>query len=231
MEEMKFNLTPTELKAAEKSVYSQGGQDGVLEAIFNQIGHGSKLFYECGARDGIELSNTANLRLNHNWQGLLEDSDPKSGIVHKDQLLRANINYILTISFGFSSGISLFSLDIDGNDYWIWEEAKMAIASQNPRVVLIEYNSKFRNNESFVIEYNPEHKWEGDDYYGASLFALKKLGERKGYTLVYVVDRFDAVFIRNDLVSPDYIIPTLDELLPEPIIAHEKKSTKKWVIV
>lgn len=219
---MKFNLTIQQLKYSEKSVYSQGGQDGVLEAIFNQLGIKQGQFFDIGARDGKEISNTANLWLNHDWGGLRVDAEPLSAIVVKDLITRDNIN---DSKYRFGK-YELFNLDIDGNEYWVWEAMK-----DTPSVVVIEYNSKFRNDESYAIEYNPEHKWEGDDYYGASLLALKKLGDRKGYTLVYVVDRYDAVFIRNDLVSSDYVVPTLDELLPEPIIAHETKSTKRWVII
>lgn len=222
---MLFNLTYKELKAAEKSVYSQGGQDGILEAIFGQIGClPGGTYCEFGARDGIELSNTANLRINHNWDGLLIDAEPQSAIVKKEIATADNANSLLE-KYSVKA-VNYLSIDIDGNDYWIWKAM-----SNWPAVVTVEYNSKFKNNESYAIEYNPNHKWEGDDYYGASLSAFKKLGEQKGYTLVYVVDRFDAVFVRNDLVSPDYIAPTLDELLPEPIIAHDKISTKKWVIV
>lgn len=219
---MKFNLTPQQLKAAERSVFSQGGQDGVLEAIFNQKGIRKGRAVEFGARDGLECSNTANLRLNHGWKVLLMDSEPRSPVVKFAKIQPDNIDWLLC-DFYY---IDYISIDVDGNDYWIW-----GALTQKPRVVTIEYNSKFKNNESFAIEYNPDHKWEGDDYYGASLLALKKLGEKKGYTLVYVVDRFDAVFIRNDLVSPDYVVPTLDELFPQPIIAFEKVSNKKWVEV
>lgn len=220
---MKFNLTPQELKAAEKSVYSQGGQDGVLEAIFNQIG-GNKVFCEFGARDGEDCSNTAHLRINRGWGGLLMDTEPLSNIVEKEQIDAFNINLILEKYY--TPPLSLLSIDIDGNEYWVWDAV-----SNNAAVVAIEYNSKFKNTESYSIAYNPNHVWEGDDYYSASLLALKKLGIRKGYTLVYVVDRFDAVFVRNDLVSSDYVVPSLDELLPEPIIAFDKVSTKKWVEV
>jgi len=222
---MKFNLTYQELKAAERSVYSQGGQDGVLEAIFDQLGEeGDEYFIEFGARDGIELSNTANLRLNHWWGGLLMDADPLSDIVHKETVTKDNINELLN-KHDFTEA-DYISIDIDGNDYWVWD----AII-QEPRVLSIEYNSKFKNDESYAIEYSPNHKWDGDDYYGASLLALKKLGIKKGYTLVYVVDRYDAVFVRDDLIAPEYTAPTLDELLPAPIIAHEKISNKRWVIV
>lgn len=221
---MKFNLTIQQLKDSEKSVYSQGGQDGVLEAIFNQIGCGGKSYCEFGARDGVELSNTANLRKNFAWYGLLMDAEPLCEWVRKEIVTKLNINHLL--AYYKANEIDYMSIDIDGNDYWIWE----AIDS-SPRVVTIEYNSKFRNDESYAIEYNREHKWEGDDYYGASLLALKKLGIQKGYTLVYVVAQFDAIFVRNDLIAENYIVPSLDDLLPEPIIAHEKKSTKKWVII
>lgn len=148
------------------------------------------------------------------------DAEPLSDIVSKELITVENANDLI------SSELDLLSIDIDGNEYWIW---KSLIVS--PRVVIIEYNSKFKNNESYSIKYDPNHKWDGDDYYSASLLAFKKLGNIKGYTLVYVVDRFDAIFIRNDLISQDYKAPTLDELLPEPIIAHEKKSNKEWVIV
>jgi hypothetical protein len=221
---MKFNLTPKELKAAERSNKSQGGQDGVLEAIFSQIGEGDAYFVEFGAGNGLDSSNTANLRINHGWGGLLMDAEPTADIVKKENITANNINSILH-KHGVKE-IDYLSIDIDGNDYYVWN-----ILYKKPRVITIEYNSKFSNDESYTIEYNPEHKWEGDDYYGASLLALKKLGEKKGYTLVYVVDRFDAVFVRNNMISEDYIVPSLDELLTEPIIAFEKVSGKKWVVV
>jgi len=221
---MGFNLTKQQLDNCTKKVFSQGNQDGVLEAIFKQIGEGNKYFVEFGARDGVECSNTANLRLNKGWKGLLMDSEPLDEIVKEEIITKDNINSILEKYH--ADNIDYISIDVDGNDLWIWK----ALINK-PRVVTIEHNSKFRNDESYAIEYNPDHKWEGDDYYSASLLALRKLGWEKGYTLVYVVDRFDAVFIRNHLISPDYAMPTLDELFPEPIIAFDKVSDKKWVSV
>jgi hypothetical protein len=219
-----FNLTPKEIKAAEKSIYSQAGQDGILNLIFSQIGEGGKYYVEFGARDGLDLSNTANFELNHGWRGLLMDAEAAARGVKREMITKDNINSLLD-KYEVSE-IDFISIDIDGNDYWVWKAM-----NRNPRVVLIEYNSKFSNNESYAIEYNPNHRWEADDYYGASLLALKKLGEEKGYTLVYVVQQLDAVFVRNDLISEDYIPPTLDELLPKPIIAFKKKSKKTWVEV
>lgn len=128
---MKFNLTPTLLKASEESVFSQGGQDGVLWAIFGQIGDGGKSFVEFGARDGVDCSNTANLRINHGWHGELWDAEPLSGIVNKKYITKTSINRYIKHYLD----IDYLSIDIDGNDYWIWESLK-----NKPRVVTIEYN-------------------------------------------------------------------------------------------
>ncbi len=219
---MKFSLTHKELKAAERNVYSQGGQDGVLEAIFNQIGVKYGFCMEFGARDGYDLSNTANLQKVQNFVRILIDAEPKSAIVTQEFITKDNINEIVKPSYQ----LDYLSIDLDGNDYWVW-----GAIENKPRVVSIEYNSKFRNDISLAIEYNENHVWEGDDYYSASLLAMKKLGEKKGYTLVCIVSVLDAFFVRNDLIDENYVPPTLDELLPEPIIAHEKVSTKKWVTV
>lgn len=220
---MKFNLTTEQLKDCEKSVYSQGGQDGVLQAIFEIITTYRKVFVEFGAKDGIYLSNTANLRLNYGWYGLLMDAEPESEIVKKEMVARENINYLL-----YKYRIHAFdylSIDVDGNDYWIWKEI-----SDHPRVVTIEYNPKWAAHESKAIEYNPAHVWNRDDYYGASLLALKKLGEEKGYHLVHIVDTLDAVFVRWDLCDEEYAPPTVKELLPEPLVIFPV-SNKKWVDV
>lgn len=219
---MKFNLSHIELKVAEKSVYSQAGQDGVLEAVFNQIGEGCETAVEFGAGDGYHLSNTAYLK-DKGWVRVLMDIEPKADFVFKRNINADNVNEIFK---DIPKRIDYLSIDIDGNEYWIWQALE-----NKPRIVSIEYNSKFKNTESFSIEYNPDHKWEGDDYYGASLLALKKLGEQKGYTLVYIVSELDAIFVRSDLIEEGYVAPTLDELLPEPIIAHPIVSNKKWVEV
>ena len=218
---MKFSLSYQELKAAEKNLYSQGGQDGVLEAIFNQIGIEHYCCMEFGARDGFDLSNTANLET-RNIKRILVDAEPKSPIVQKAYITRDNINEIVKSSYQ----LDYLSIDLDGNDYWIWEAIE-----NKPRVVSVEYNSKFRNDISLAIEYNENHVWQADDYYGASILAFKKLGERKGYTLVCIVSMLDAIFIRNDLIDENFVPPTLDEIFPMSIVAHKKQSDKDWVSV
>jgi hypothetical protein len=217
-----FSLSHTQLRAAEKKVFSQAGQDGVLHAIFSQIGIKYYRCMEFGARDGYDLSNTANLAVNGNFERILVDADPKAEIVSKAFITKDNINEIVKPSYQ----LDYLSIDMDGNDYWVWQAIE-----NKPRVVSIEYNSKFRNDISLAIEYNEHHRWQSDDYYGASLLAMKKLGNKKGYQLVHVVSCLDAFFVRNDLIHPDYIPPTMNELLPDSIIAHKKQSNKEWVSV
>lgn len=221
---MKFNLTHKQLKDCTKQVYSQSNQDGVLEAIFNQLEIEKGLCVEFGAgANGLHISNTANLRLNHGWEGVLMDAEPLAEIVQKEFITAENINKIFD-KYRLAY-VDYLSIDCDSIDYFIWQAL-----DYNPKVVSIEFNSKFRNDESYAIEYNPEHKWDGTDYYSASLLALKRLGEKKGYTLVHVVENLDAFFIKNDLIDENYIAPTLDEIFPETIICFEK-SNKQWVIV
>ena len=219
---MKFSLTTEQLKSAEKSVFSQAGQDGVLFEIFKQLRIQKGTFCSWGERDGVDLSNTANLRLYYGWRGTLIDAEPLSPIVEKEYITAESVNHILAM---YKVGdVDLLCIDQDGNDYWVFEAIQI-----KPKVIVIEYNSKFRNDESYTIEYNPFHQWQGDDYYGASLLALKKLGEAKGYTLVYVVAELDAIFIRNDLLHEKYNPIPIEELFPNPIIAHTTVSDKKWV--
>lgn len=215
-----FNLSSEYLSKCSKQIYSQSNQDGVLEAMFNQIGVEHFGCMEFGAGDGEWLSNTLYMKERFGMVRLLYDANPKSDIVEQSFITVENVSEIVKLSYK----LAYLSIDLDGNDYWIWEAIE-----NKPSVVTIEYNSKFRNDESYAIEYNENHVWQGDDYYGASLLALKKLGERKGYTLVHVVGALDAVFVRNDLLGNGYVPPTIEELLPEPMIVHKPSENKKWV--
>jgi len=208
--------------------YSQGGQDGVVEYLFRTIGTTNKFFVEFGAGDGLHLSNTANLRLNEGWTGLLMDADPLASLpavdVKKEMVTPENIERLLC-KYKAPYQFDYLSIDIDGMDWWVWR----AIILYWARVVSIEFNSKFAWNESFTVRYDPNHVWDGTDYYGASLAALHKLGGRKGYQLVHIVDNLDAFFVRNDCMgslSPK----TPQDLLPEPIVCFPV-SDKSWKAV
>lgn len=218
---MQFSLTIQEINQLARKVHSQSKQDGVILGILNNLG---SLTYKCvefGAGDGKHLSNTLYLEEN-GWSRKLFDVEPGSNEVIKERITPDNINSI----FGKHgvSYIDYLSIDCDGLDPYMFLELEI-----RPKLISVEYNSKFSCEESYIVERNNDHIWQGDDYYSASLLALKKIGEQKGYTLVYVVDNLDAFFVRNDLIAVSYVAPVVCELLPKPIKSFDTVSEKQWL--
>jgi hypothetical protein len=197
------------------SVYSQGGEDGILQRIFDEIGAPSRFFVEFGAWDGLHLSNTAHLRLDHGWQGLLlEGSDRADGqLVQRERVDAENIEALFE-RYAVPREFDLLSIDIDGNDYWVWN----AIQNYSPRVVIVEYNVFFLPETAKTIAYDAGHEWDKESfglYHGASLAAFEKLARTKGYGLVHTEPYCpNAIFVRNDLLPDDDDAdrPTLAEL-------------------
>lgn len=188
---------------------SQGGEDGILAEVFRRLNIKNGFFVEFGAGDGIHLSNTYTLRLN-GWRGVyIEASDELFA------LLTTNIDnkhIVLMHAFITADGdtsidsllsrtnapqdLDFMSIDIDGNDYWIWK----SIEKYYPKVIAIEYNSNFYPYESKTIPYKSDQHWDGTMYFGASAAALVKLGQLKGYTFVAFTVGLNLIFVRNDLV-------------------------------
>lgn len=100
----------------------------------------------------------------------------------------------------------LLVIDIDGNDYWVWERI---LCTYQPRVTVIEYNARWRPPREWVMPYAPDHRWRGTAYFGASLSSLAKLGARFGSVLVGCSSNgVNAYFVRADLVGshfPDHV--------------------------
>jgi hypothetical protein len=204
----------SDLEDHENRVYSQSGEDGSLIRLFDLIGESNRFFVEFGAKDGRVLSNTANLRLNHGWTGLLMEGDPACGQqdaselyadetdarVRQEIVTRENFNELLG-RYRVPKSFDLLCIDIDGNDYWVWK----ALDGYRPRVVVIEYNIFFALAESKTIPYDPTHEWDKSAYHGASLAALRKLGSEKGYELVYT-DSFapNAFFVAKEELPADW---------------------------
>lgn len=189
-------------------VYSQSDEDGVIQEVFARIGKGGRRFVEIGCGGGLE-NNTAYL-LHDGWSGAWIDADPanaervhaefesplSSGQLSFAERVVTAENVEATLSgLGVPAGVDLLSIDVDGNDYHVWRAVRMIL----PRVVAIEYNAKFRPPLEWVMPYDPEYRWDGSDRHGASLSALAKLGERKGYVLVGCnVTGVNAFFVRAE---------------------------------
>ena len=206
-------------------VYSQYDEDGVIQEIFKRIGVETKIFVEFGAGDGLE-NNTLKLLL-EGWQGLwLEGSEEfvaKISAKFRDVIsagrLRVKCAFIDRDSINeligdyFRGTIDLLSIDIDGNDIYVLD----AITVVKPRVIVIEYNGKFPPPISIAQRYNPSHRWSHTDYFGASLAAVTKVAERKGYSLVGCgIVGLNAFFVRSDLVGDNFQVPFTAENYYQP---------------
>lgn len=206
--------------------YSQHDEDGMLQEIFKRIGVTNRIFVEFGVGDGTE-NNTLYLLLS-GWRGLwIDSSEINAASIHRqfspflqtEQLTfvrgfvdRDTINGMIHKA-GRSGEIDLLSIDIDGNDYWVWD----AISIIQPRAVVIEYNAVFRPPLALVAEYNKDFVWNGTSYYGASLKAMESLGSRKGYALVGCsLSGINAFFVKHDLAQDKFCTPFTAENHFEP---------------
>lgn len=201
------------LQDAEFQVYSQWGEDGILQYLTRSVDLPNKVFVEFGVETYRE-ANTRWLLTEHGWKGMVIDgSDANVDAIRSDSIywkqdLRAvssfitrdNINELIS-GAGIEGEIGLLSVDIDGVDYWVWE----AITAVNPAIVVAEYNSLFGSERAVTVPYRPDfvrqeahYSWS---YYGASLRALELLGKKKGYSLVGSNSAGNnAFFVRDDLL-------------------------------
>ncbi len=184
---------------------SQGGQDGMIEWIFENIGTTNKFYVEFGFNtpdwDGGSGPNCRTLnRLG--WNGLLIDGDNENAKINlqKHYIYAENI-IELFVKYQVPLEPDYVSVDLDSIDLWVF---KAIITSENPRyrprLISVEYNCHY------PLEYAITHQrtWvpiKSDRAYGASLLALQMAAKAAGYTLVGVVDCLDAFFIRNDLIE------------------------------
>ncbi len=206
--------------------YSQNDEDGILAEIFRRIGTTDKTFVEIGAGDGLE-NNTGALLL-QGWRGLWVEGDNAkaararanlaayvaSGRLRVDNVFvsRENVDALLQKSVP-SAELDLLSIDVDGNDYHLWQ----TVHSISPRVVVMEYNASWFPPMSLAVAYQERFEWKDDTYFGASLKALERLAERKGYHLVgCCFAGVNAFFVRADLCGTHFLEPYSAENHYEP---------------
>jgi hypothetical protein len=207
-------------------VYSQNDEDGIIAEIFRRIAMTSRTFVEFGVETGVECNSVKLLA--EGWRGLWIESNAASAaairrefvpfidrgnlMLQEGRVTAENINALIGQG-GFSGEIDLLSIDIDGNDYWVWK----AIEVVNPRVVAIEYNATLRPPMSVVVPYRADAQWDGSNYYGASLEALVRLGTAKNYRLVGCsIAGVNAFFVRADLAADRFLEPATAQEHYEP---------------
>jgi hypothetical protein len=208
----RLNASASFPRGCEYRVFSQAGDDGIIQHLTRVIPIAQKVFVEFGVQNYME-SNTRFLLLKDNWSGLIMDGSQKNiQFIRSDPIssrhdLKAvcafvktsNINRLLTDNLPTKS-IGLLSIDIDGNDYWIWK----AIDSVEAAIVVTEYNAGFGSSRAVTIPYDDNfvrsQAHYSHIYYGASLKALWILAQEKGYDLVCCNSYGNNAFwVRKDL--------------------------------
>jgi len=203
------------IQAAELKVFSQFGEDGIIQYLVEKaaILPQEKSFVEFGVEDYGE-SNTRFLLMKDNWRGLVIDGS-KANVRHIQEWrsfwrfdLTAKAEFIsadniagLISEAGFAQNLGLLSIDIDGNDYWVWE--KLTI---DPVIVIVEYNSVFGPARAVTVPYDPKFQRTqahfSNLYWGCSLKALSHLADKKGYALVGSNSAGNnAFFVRKDRLN------------------------------
>jgi hypothetical protein len=237
-----FN-TLTSLKEAEFQVFSQNGEDGILQYLLSRVPIPEKVFVEFGVENYLE-SNTRFLVYNDHWTGVVLDSSARNvrfirsdevswkyGVsAHRAFLTAENADSLLG-GLLHRPEIGLLSIDIDGNDYWVWK----AISTLNPRIVIIEFNNVFGPDYAISIPYQPNFDrykahYSGL-YHGASLKACCQLAETKGYDFTGVnAQCMNAFFVRKDLSASLYK-PSVSEAFHFNHICMSKdaKGTKTFL--
>jgi hypothetical protein len=210
--------------------YSQFEEDGIILYVLTTIGFKTKKVVEMCCGTGDECMAT-NLILNHGFQAFLFDGDQyniaraqsffkrkKDCLLTPPHLIHAwitkeNVNDLLRDN-GAAGEIDLLSLDMDGNDYYVWE----AISEINPRLCICETHNVIPGNLSITIPYAPaftseeKHGYE-QEFRSASLLAMTKLSERKGYRLIGAHRHgFNVVFLRNDIGLDIFPAVSIDEV-------------------
>ena len=198
----------------EFKVFSQFGDDGIIQYLIDnvEIKKIERIFIEIGVGDYSE-SNTRFLLMKDYWEGLILDGSKQILTVKKkyydliwknklkvgcEWITKDNINDVIQ-KYKFDNDVGVLSIDVDGNDYWIWKNINII----KPIIVVIEYNSLFgKKNKTLVPYFENFQRYSAHKsglYWGSSVSALVDLGKSKGYDLVGGNSAgVNLYFVRND---------------------------------
>jgi hypothetical protein len=216
---------PIPLARTEFKVFSQFGDDGIIQYILQRLNlpASERRFVEFGVENYTE-ANTRFLLVNDNWSGLVMDgSEEYVSYIQRDAIYwrhdltalacfitRDNINALLEKS-GFQGRIGLLSIDIDGNDYWVWE----AITAVDPALVVVEFNGLFGAREAVTIPYQADFQrskaHSSNLYWGTSLAALCHLATRKNYVWIGCNSAGNNAFFVRKTDAHRFLCPTLPD--------------------
>ncbi len=216
------------LKRAGFGVFSQYDEDGIIQFLISHVEIKHETFVEFGV-EHYDESNTRFLLMNDSWRGMVIDGSPENiEYIRNDRVFRRfdlqaqsafitkdNINDLIR-NAGFDEDLGILSVDIDGNDYWVWE----AINVVRPRIVIAEYNSVFGHDPvstPYQADFQRTKAHFSNLYYGCSLSALAHLAEKKGYLLVGSSLRGNnAFFVKKEFIGALPIMSARDAYVSSP---------------
>ena len=198
----------------EGKLFSQNGEDGILSEIFRRIGTTNRFAVEIGVnyQTGSLQCNTRALVEREGWTAVWIDGNeatirqakvdfatlpvkPVARFLTRDNIAKT------FVEAGVPSEPDLLTIDVDGNDYWLWN----AVSGVRSRVVVVEYNAAMGPAKDWVMPYDEQHQWDGSDRFGASLKALERSGVNLGYSLVGCDSQgVNAFFVRKDLLGSSF---------------------------
>jgi hypothetical protein len=231
-------IANTDLENSNFKVFSQWGEDGILQYLISNLDIRSKTFIEFGVENFLE-SNCRFLMMKDNWSGFVIDGSQEKIAELKSMYFywkydlnaqsffinKSNINFILEKS-GFHNNIGILSIDLDGVDYYILDAIKNIDAS----ILVCEFNSLFGAVRKISIHYsddfNRTEAHYSNLYWGASLPAVKSLAEKKGYALVGINEAVNnAFFVKKDLLNFKVKEKTIEELFEISKYRESRNST------
>jgi hypothetical protein len=195
-------------------IFSQWGEDGILQYLTRNLPLPNKTFIEFGVEDFFE-SNCRFLMMKDLWAGFVIDGSAanisrlQSSYFYWRHQLRSKASFItaeniraLLDESGFDKDLGILSVDLDGIDYHILER----LESWRPGILIVEYNAVFGNSRAVSVPYDPAfqrtRKHYSNLYSGASLPAFCFLTSKRGYGLVGVNSMgSNAFFVRRDLMN------------------------------
>lgn len=222
----------------EKKIFSQGTQDGIIEYIINNIEIVNKYCIEFGY-DSTSLTggggpNTTNLILNHNWDYLLLDGsqENKNINLHRHYLTPENICEIFE-KHNVPLEPGYISIDVDSTDLWLMNSI---LKIYKPSFLSVEFNSNIPIDYAITFPPSDKSGWLYDKVYGASLKALKIVGNTYNYTLIYAGYfkkslNHDAFFVRNDLIVNCSGRPILEDFRFTYCPIHPPCKTDRYKIM
>jgi hypothetical protein len=225
------------------SRFSEFEEDGQLLYLLTLAGSKSRAVVEISSQDG-RVCMATNLLVHHRWRGFLFDGDPvfvREGrrffashpatrsappVMRAEWFTRDNVNHVLAAA-GVPDEIDVLSLDIDGNDLYLWSEMKV-----RPRILICEFNNAVPSDLALTIPYRPGFSFtalpaEQAMFRSASLAAYIAVSRRKGYRLVGMnALGFNAIFLRDDVLAAE--MPEISASVLDDVPAAEEMRRRWW---